>query len=209
MFYRERGFRTLALYDKEGESVAQAKSLQDQGFPADQVLSCGANSRKEADIEDLFTEDDYLRAVNELYRVVLKDAKFSIITAEDLDNCRKSLDGFLRIVPTLEQIWEEHKDQGWGSFDKTKVCAKVFEIAEQDEKYPTEKTLQRFGHCSTLYTSDAMQFTRGSQERRHRRKDDPANWRPLYSLLHKEHESQGGWRTLFPLVRNNHWPILI
>jgi hypothetical protein len=56
-------------------------------------------------------------------------------------------------VPTLEKLWESHKADGWGSFDKAKVCAKVFEIAKSDDKYPSEKSLARFEKLlEMLYT---------------------------------------------------------
>ncbi len=64
--------------------------------------------------------------------------------AGDLDVAKKVEPPLVRIVPTLERIWEGHKLDGWGNFDKTKVCARVFEIAKTDEKYPTEKSLSRF-----------------------------------------------------------------
>ncbi|HUK29527.1 MAG TPA: hypothetical protein VLV89_00335, partial [Candidatus Acidoferrum sp.] len=59
-----------------------------------------------------------------------------------------------RLVPILEKLWEVHKVDGWGSFDKTKVCAKVFEISKSDVKYPSEKSLGRFEKLlDTLYTT--------------------------------------------------------
>ncbi len=144
MFYFDRGFRTFALYDKEPDSKGHATNLNGQGFPDEQILLCDADGRKESDIEDLFTQDDYLRAVNDLYRTILKDAKFSQITAEEIEIARKIEPQLTRIVPILERIWESRKNEGWGSFDKAKVCARVFEIAKNDDKYPTEKSLNRF-----------------------------------------------------------------
>jgi hypothetical protein len=144
MFYYERGFRTLALFDKEPDAREHTTKLKEQGFPEDAILFCDASGREESDIEDLFTQEDYIKAVNELYLIVLKDSKFARVTDQDLDNLRKDDPSLKRLVPTLERLWEAHKTDGWGSFDKTKVCAKVFEISKADDKYPSEKSLSRF-----------------------------------------------------------------
>jgi len=66
------------------------------------------------------------------------------VTDADLDSLRQTDKSLKRLVPTLEKLWESHKADGWGAFDKTKVCAKVFEIAKADDKYPSEKSLARF-----------------------------------------------------------------
>lgn len=153
MFYYDRGFRTFALFDKEPDAKEHAATLSAQGFPQEAILFCDADGREESDIEDLFTRDDYLRAVNDLYLSVLKDAKFSRVTDKDVDLTVQSSASLKRLVPTLEKVWESHKADGWGSFDKTKVCVKVFEIAKADEKYPCEKSLARFEKLlDALYT---------------------------------------------------------
>ncbi|HUK31614.1 MAG TPA: AAA family ATPase, partial [Candidatus Acidoferrum sp.] len=90
MFYHERGFRTFSLFDKEPDAKEHAAKLIEQGFPAEAILYCDADGRDESDIEDLFVQDDYLRAVNELYLTVLKDAKFNRITAADVEALRKA-----------------------------------------------------------------------------------------------------------------------
>jgi hypothetical protein len=154
MFYHERGFRTFSLFDKEPDAKEHAAKLQEQGFPAAAILYCDADGREESDIEDLFVHEDYLRAVNDLYLTVLKDAKFSRIKAADVEALRKGDKSLKRLVPTLEKLWETHKTDGWGSFDKTKVCAKVFEIAKSDDQYPSEKSLGRFEKLlDSLYAS--------------------------------------------------------
>jgi len=158
MFYHERKFRTFALFDKEPDAKEHVARLQEQGFPGEAILYCDTDGRDESDIEDLFTQDDYLRAVNELYLVVLRDAKFSRVT--DADALRQADEFLKRLVPTLEKLWVSHKADGWGTFDKTKVCARVFEIAKADDKYPSEKSLARFERLlETLYakTEKAIQ----------------------------------------------------
>ena len=144
MFYYERKFRTFALFDKEPDTKEHATRLKDQGFAEEAILYCDTDGRDESDIEDLFTQDDYLRAVNDLYLVVLKDSKFSRVTDADLDALRQADRSLKRLVPTLEKLWESRKADGWGTFDKTKVCAKIFEIANSDDKYPSERSLARF-----------------------------------------------------------------
>ena len=153
MFYYERKFRTFALFDKEPDAREHAARLIEQGFPEEAILYCDTDGRDESDIEDLFTQDDYLRAVNDLYLAVLKDAKFSRVTDGDVEALWQMDRTLRRLVPTLERLWESHKADGWGAFDKTKVCAKVFEIAKSDDKYPSEKSLARFEKLlETLYT---------------------------------------------------------
>jgi energy-coupling factor transporter ATP-binding protein EcfA2 len=144
MFYYERAFRTFALFDKEPDAKDHASRLVQQGFPEASILFCDTDGRDESDVEDLFTQDDYLRAVNELYLTVLKDSKFSRIADKDVELVRRGDGSLKRIVPALEKLWESHEGDGWGRFDKAKVCAKIFQIANQDEKYPSEKSLGRF-----------------------------------------------------------------
>jgi predicted transcriptional regulator len=102
MFYHERKFRTFALFDKEPDAKEHVARLQEQGFPGEAILYCDTDGRDESDIEDLFTQDDYLRAVNELYLVVLRDAKFSRVTDADTDALRQADESLKRLVPTLE-----------------------------------------------------------------------------------------------------------
>lgn len=144
MFFFEKGFPTLALYDKEPSAAGHLVTLKEQGFPEENILSVVVDEKKECDIEDLFTEADYLKGVNGFYTAHLRDQKFSIITKEDMTAVRKKNPSLIRTVPTLEAVWEEHRDEGWGKFDKKKVCSKICEIASKDKKFPTEKTLQQF-----------------------------------------------------------------
>jgi hypothetical protein len=164
MFYHERNFRTFALFDKEPDAKEHAEKLKGQGFPEDHIIFCDTDGRNESDIEDLFTQDDYLRAVNELYVAVLKDSKFSRVTDADIDKWKNTDASLKRLVPTIEKLWESHKTDGWGAFDKTKVCAKVFEIAKSDEKYPSEKSLSRFETLlGTLYAKTEKFFQAKAQ----------------------------------------------
>jgi hypothetical protein len=119
-----------------------AQELVNLGFPEDKIKFCRVNGKLECDIEDLFTEAEYLDAVNRVYAKVLKDARFIPIMAVAAK--KHAIPALIRVVQIFESIWEDHKPQKWGKFDKKRVCDKLCELMYSDNKVIGEKTLQRF-----------------------------------------------------------------
>jgi hypothetical protein len=114
------------------------------GFPEDKIKFCRVNGKLECDIEDLFTEAEYLDAVNHVYTEVLKDARFTPISAADIKTKKQATPSLIRVVQVFESIWEDHKGRKWGKFDKKRVCDKLCELMYHDTKFVGEKTLERF-----------------------------------------------------------------
>ncbi|MFZ0212233.1 MAG: AAA family ATPase [Candidatus Acidiferrales bacterium] len=144
MYHKTRGRPAVALYDNEPEAQKLAKKLVELGFPEDKIKSIRVEGKLECDVEDLFAEAEYLRAVNELYQEVLKDKRFKPITGADTKTKRDAGPGLVRIVPLLMAIWQEHAALKWGNFDKKRVCDKVCEMIFKDPDFLSEKTLERF-----------------------------------------------------------------
>lgn len=121
LHYQSRKHRVVAVFDKEPDALKEAEALKEQGFPADQIVTMDFG-RKEADIEDVFTVEDYLKIVNAYYTPKLKHAKnFQAIKKEDLERV-SGVNPEQRIVKSLEAIFASHHADGWGKFDKTGVC---------------------------------------------------------------------------------------
>lgn len=144
MYHKTRGRQVAALYDNEPQARSLAQELVKLGFPEDKIKFCRVNGKLECDIEDLFTEAEYLDAVNRVYAEVLKDARFSPISAADVKSKKQANPALIRVVQVFDSIWEDHKGRKWGKFDKKRVCDKLCELMYDDTKYLGEKTLERF-----------------------------------------------------------------
>lgn len=144
MFHLEKGFDVAVLYDNEPQARRYAEALIAQGFDQNKVFFAEVEGKAESDIEDYFSEKEYLAAVNELYSEILKSVRYVPIEKKELTAARKRYPGITRIVPTLEKIWEEHEDEGWGEFNKTAVCRKVCDRSIADPAYLVDSTIQRF-----------------------------------------------------------------
>lgn len=144
LYQRRRGREVVALYDNEPGARRQAQELKNFGFPEEKIRFCRVDDKRECDIEDVFTESEYLQAVNGLYQEVLKNAKYVPIRHELIEAKKKGDSSLVRIVRILESIWDDHREENWGSFDKKKVCDKLCDIMYEAAKPVSEKTLDRF-----------------------------------------------------------------
>ena len=109
-----------ALFDSDPGALAEAVQLE-KHFPKDAIVRINIG-KEEADIEDLFTQEDYLKAVNGFYSTKLRDAKnFSTITKRDIEKAKADAES-PRIVKVLERIFLSHSADGWGGYDKLGVC---------------------------------------------------------------------------------------
>ena len=128
------------------------------------MLTLSAEKKTECDIEDLFAEKDYLAAVNDVYRAVLRDSRYTVITKSDLKAARSANRSLKRIVPTLEEIWEGHAKDGWGSFDKTQVCYQLCRGLFDDGKLTT-KVSKRFEELFvSIQEAIAAQSAEGAED---------------------------------------------
>lgn len=144
MYHKTRGKPVVALYDNEPQARVLAGELVKLGFPEDKIVFCTVEAKVECDIEDCFTELQYLDAVNRLYSDVLKDARFKPITREQIKAKKKERPELVRTVQIYEAIWDDNKERKWGKFDKKGVCDKLCELMYSEKNYLEETTLDRF-----------------------------------------------------------------
>lgn len=110
-YHKTGGREIVALYDDEPQSRSLAQELVKLGFPEDKIKFCRVNGKLECDIEDLFTEAEYLDAVTRVYTEVLKDARFTPISAGDIKSKKQATPSLIRVVQVLESIWRTTRDE--------------------------------------------------------------------------------------------------
>jgi hypothetical protein len=140
-FHLNRGYRVAVLYDLEPDSKKLADDLVKDGFPADRIRFVEATGRPEADVEDLFPRNLYLKAVNDLYETTLRDRKYAPVTRQVVDSVQGTA-GIARMVPTLEALWRSNEAKGWGHFDKSKVCVHLCNMLLEDPSAIPAKALE-------------------------------------------------------------------
>jgi len=142
LHYHERKHRVVALFDKEPDAIKNADALREAGFPEGQIVKIDIG-KAESDIEDVFTEDDYLKIVNAYYVEKLKNAKgFHPIRKTDLPRDGNSTGS--RIIKSLERLFKSHQADGWGRFDKTGVCEWFCKNHEDGTFKLSIQSLERF-----------------------------------------------------------------
>jgi len=142
MFHLTRNFNVLAFFNREPRSLELTDELKKLGVDENRIIyvQTREDADAEADIEDTFTQSDYLGAVNEYYKSKLKDARFVPIRKQDLAS---RINVSKRMVTALEGMWKEHPE--WGSFDKNSVCDFICEkLSEDDMRFFTGKTQENF-----------------------------------------------------------------
>jgi hypothetical protein len=142
MFHAEKFFNCFALYGNEPQARKYSEALVAEGFDQGRVFFSEVQGKTESDIEDFFSDTEYLTAVNEVYAEILRSARFIPIKKNDLDALREKNKGVTRIVPLLDLLWKQQS--GWGSFDKIKVCKRLCEHAIATPSFISERTIERF-----------------------------------------------------------------
>ena len=143
-FYFKRKRKVLALFDNEPDALAEAAKLQDKGFPKDQIIIIDKSDKEEADIEDLFSDEDYLNAVNAFYGRKLRNARgFSNITKSVVEKARDNSKP-VRIVKALELVFLARAADGWGKFDKSGVCDSLCDRLARGDAKISKKSRDRF-----------------------------------------------------------------
>ena len=141
LYHHERDRRVIALFDNEPSGQEEAGKLEKQGFPKERIVVIPTD-KDECDIEDLFTDDDYLRAVNDFYSEKLRNSKvFRTITKDDLKKSRNQA-GSKRVVKALETFFKQN--EGWGSFDKEGVCRNFCKQSLSLKPTLSRETIARF-----------------------------------------------------------------
>lgn len=150
LYYFKRKRRVVALFDNEPDALVEAQDLEKKGFPASQIVIV-KGEKPEADIEDIFSEEDYLAAVNSFYGRKFRATKGWInLTKGAVEKARDEEGKPVRIVKALEKIFLEHVGDGWGKFDKTAVCELLCERYAKNEVKLSKKTRDRFGELCAM-----------------------------------------------------------
>ena len=144
IFYRDHGYNTFILLDNDIESKQIAEQLKNNKFSEVQTIFFEREGKLLQSIEDYMTTEDYLYAVNQTYEIKLRKQGFENLTSNQV-----MIQGKKGVVENLTAVWDEHREDEWGEFEKEEICRYVCEkIALGDASFLTEKTKDQ---VRTLY----------------------------------------------------------
>ena len=144
IFYRDHGYNTFILLDNDNESKQIAEQLKNNKFSEIQTIFFEREGKLLQSIEDYMVTEDYLYAVNQTYEIKLRKQGFENLTSNQV-----MIQGKKGVVENLTAVWDEHRDDEWGEFEKEEICRYVSEkIALGDANFLTEKTKDQ---VRTLY----------------------------------------------------------
>ncbi len=136
-FYKNHDYKTLVLLDDSAESHHIASRLTRNGFSPNQVIFYEVSGKKLKTIEDYMDPADYMYAVNQTYEVKLRAEGYTPLSPE--------LVGDGGIVGSLQGIWKDHHDRGWGKFDPMEITRYVCnKIATGSTNFLGENTRDNF-----------------------------------------------------------------
>jgi len=144
IFYRDHGYNTFILLDNDNESKQIAEQLKNNKFSEIQTIFFEREGKLLQSIEDYMATEDYLYAVNQTYEIKLRKQGFENLTSNQV-----MVQGKKGVVENLTAVWDEHRDDEWGEFEKEEICRYISEkIALGDANFLTEKTKDQ---VRTLY----------------------------------------------------------
>ncbi len=144
IFYRDHGYNTFILLDNDNESKQIAEQLKNNKFSEIQTIFFEREGKLLQSIEDYMVTEDYLYAVNQTYEIKLRKQGFENLTSNQV-----MIQGKKGVVENLTAVWDEHRDDEWGEFEKEEICRYISEkIALGDANFLTEKTKDQ---VRTLY----------------------------------------------------------
>ena len=144
IFYRDHGYNTFILLDNDNESKQIAEQLKNNKFSEIQTIFFEREGKLLQSIEDYMVTEDYLYAVNQTYEIKLRKQGFENLTSNQV-----MIQGKKGVIENLTAVWDEHRDDEWGEFEKEEICRYISEkIALGDANFLTEKTKDQ---VRTLY----------------------------------------------------------
>ena len=144
IFYRDHGYNTFILLDNDIESRQIAEQLKNNKFSEVQTIFFEREGKLLQSIEDYMATEDYLYAVNQTYEIKLRKQGFENLTNNDV-----MVQGRKGVIENLTAVWDEHREDEWGEFEKEEICRYVCEkIALGDANFLSEKTKDQ---VRTLY----------------------------------------------------------
>jgi len=154
IFYRNHGYKTFVLLDNSDESRRISIQLMANEFAKEQIILFEEGGNKLQSIEDYMVVEDFLYPINQTYEIMLRQEGFRNLSKEDV--LVKGKRGHLE---NLSKIWEEHRDDGWGKFDREEVCRYVCEkIALEEADFLSDKTKDQFRSLYRLIAERIRQY---------------------------------------------------
>ncbi len=136
IFYRNHGYNTFVLLDNDLESKQIVEQLKDNNFLDIQIVFFEKGGELLQSIEEYMTIEDYLYAVNQTYEIKLRKEGFNNLTKEEISLQEKN-----GMIENLIAVWNEHREDDWGKFEKEEVCRYVCrKIALGEANFLSEKT---------------------------------------------------------------------
>ncbi len=136
IFYRNHGYNTFILLDNDLESKQIAVQLKDNKFLDLQIIFFEKVGELLQSIEEYMMIEDYLYAVNQTYEIKLRREGFNNLTKEEV-----SVQGKNGVIENLIAVWNEHRDDDWGEFEKEEVCRYICgKIALGEANFFSDKT---------------------------------------------------------------------
>ena len=154
IFYRNHGYRTFILLDNSDESRQISAQLDANEFSKPQTVFFEREGRTLESMEDYIMLEDYLHAVNQTYEIKLRSEGYSNLDAAEVaaKNNRGMLDN-------LNEIWDEHQEDGWGRFEKEEITRYICEkIALGQADFLSDKTKDRFRSLYRLIAERVRQY---------------------------------------------------
>jgi predicted ATP-dependent endonuclease of OLD family len=144
IFYRDHGYKTFILLDNSEESKHISTQLTANDFSQVQTIFFESGGKPIQSIEDYLVLEDYLYAVNQTYEIMLRREGFTNLSKEDV-----LARGKKGVLDNLNDIWTEHKDDGWGMFNNEEITRYICEkVSLSETDFLTDKTKDQF---RTLY----------------------------------------------------------
>ena len=144
IFYRDHGYKTFILLDNDEESKQISTQLTANDFSQVQTIFFESAGKPIHSIEDYLALEDYLFAVNQTYEIMLRREGFTNLSKEDVLSRGKK-----GVLENLDDIWLEHKEDGWGKFNNEEITRYICEkVALGETDFLTDKTKDQF---RTLY----------------------------------------------------------
>ena len=136
IFYRNHGYNTFILLDNDLESKQIAEQLKDNKFLDLQIIFFEKVGELLQSIEEYMMIEDYLYAVNQTYEIKLRREGFNNLTKEEV-----LVQGKNGVIENLIAVWNEHRDDDWGEFEKEEVCRYICgKIALGEANFFSDKT---------------------------------------------------------------------
>ena len=154
IFYRNHGYNTFILLDNTEESKQISSQLASNEFNPIQTIFFEKDGKTIESIEDYIVLEDYLHAVNQTYEIKLRHEGYSNLSAEDIISKKKK-----GVLENLNEIWEEHKDDDWNTFDNEEITRYICEkITLGETDFLSDKTKDQFRSLYRLIAERIRQY---------------------------------------------------